>query len=167
MHCNCVHDGNIGVAAGFPFGDYRLAFDTGLPRVGSTAIIVGPLRLGAACLSWIIAPILRCSRCRFSKTLTIDLISVGVFVLGCAADPIGRRFHSRSQRCGQTIFAAVVVYDMVVHNVERNAGKTTKTIPSAECLQSGHHRARGGTCRSSRKAWARCVPHDLAILLAT
>jgi uncharacterized membrane protein len=49
---------NIGVATGFPFGNYHFAIDARLPRVGSIPIIVGPLWFGAGYFSWIVASIL-------------------------------------------------------------------------------------------------------------
>jgi putative membrane protein len=49
---------NIGVATGFPFGNYHFAIDAGLPRIGTIPIIVGPLWFGAGYFSWIVASIL-------------------------------------------------------------------------------------------------------------
>jgi len=49
---------NIGVATGFPFGNYHFAVDAGLPRIGRIPIIVGPLWFGAGYFSWVVASIL-------------------------------------------------------------------------------------------------------------
>jgi len=49
---------NIGVATGFPFGNYHFAIDASLPRIGRIPIIVGPLWFGAGYFSWIVAAIL-------------------------------------------------------------------------------------------------------------
>jgi uncharacterized membrane protein len=49
---------NLGAAMGFPFGNYHFVVDAGLPRVGSTPVIVGPLWFGAGYFSWIVASIL-------------------------------------------------------------------------------------------------------------
>jgi putative membrane protein len=49
---------NVGVATGFPFGQYHFAMEAGLPRIGSIPIIVGPLWFGAGYFSWVVASIL-------------------------------------------------------------------------------------------------------------
>jgi uncharacterized membrane protein len=49
---------NIGVATGYPFGNYHFASDVGLPRIGAIPIIVGPLWFGAGYFSWVVASIL-------------------------------------------------------------------------------------------------------------
>jgi len=46
---------NVGVATGFPFGNYHFAVDAGLPRIGTIPIIVGPLWFGAGYFSWVVA----------------------------------------------------------------------------------------------------------------
>jgi len=49
---------NLGAATGFPFGNYHFVVDSGLPRVGTIPVIVGPLWFGAGYFSWIVASIL-------------------------------------------------------------------------------------------------------------
>jgi putative membrane protein len=49
---------NLGAATGFPFGHYHFVADAGLPRLGATPVIVGPLWFGAGYFSWVVASIL-------------------------------------------------------------------------------------------------------------
>ena len=49
---------NIGASTGFPFGSYHFEVDAGLPSIGRTPIIVGPLWFGAGYFSWVVASIL-------------------------------------------------------------------------------------------------------------
>ncbi len=49
---------NIGVATGFPFGNYHFEVAPNLPHAGSIPVIVGPLWFGAGYFSWVVASIL-------------------------------------------------------------------------------------------------------------
>lgn len=46
---------NIGVATGFPFGEYHFTVGSALPHVGAIPIIVGPLWFGMGYFSWMVA----------------------------------------------------------------------------------------------------------------
>lgn len=49
---------NLGVATGFPFGNYHFEVGANLPHVGTIPVIVGPLWFGMGYFSWKVASIL-------------------------------------------------------------------------------------------------------------
>jgi uncharacterized membrane protein len=49
---------NLGVATGFPFGNYHFEVGANLPHVGTIPVIVGPLWFGMGYFSWRLASIL-------------------------------------------------------------------------------------------------------------
>jgi hypothetical protein len=79
------------VSRGIPFGNYDFAFDTNLPRPGSIqitpAVRRGPFLVDVRSKPFAVCDVL-------SATLAIDMIFIGVFVVGSAARSDSSMIHS-------------------------------------------------------------------------
>ncbi|NTU92515.1 MAG: hypothetical protein HGA56_00705 [Chlorobiaceae bacterium] len=53
------------------------------------------------------------------NTAGIDLVLIGCFVLYAAGDPAGRRFIPLANAVGRTLFAGIITYYVIVHDIPR------------------------------------------------